>query len=559
YLSTLCSFDVHRLGREPGRLDLENQTVLENTQNLAFHNYKTFIRTAKCSKDIYDDFSLVEERLQGLIDKMPTFAEHGSQFVKEANDIVSIRQANSLTLTRHTGLLEILEIPQLMDTCVRNQYYEDALELMFFVKRFSKKFFVSEIPVVSSVILDVQRSTQLMLEQLLVQLHTTIQLPTCLKTVGFIRRLDCFSESELRVKFLQARNSWLESLLEVIPVGKSESEAFERITRIIEICRVHLFDIVTQYRAIFTDDLDIYLTNNTKTTTSSNASIFYCWINYRINQFLTSLDESLEIGVGNRLDSLLGQCMYFGQSFSRVGADFRNLLLRKFHRVQLKIFESGIDKATERFHVDMMAYSFTTSSHFELSKPPDAMRISNGDRNEAPPVQLLEYPPLAEYVNRVLTTFNNFRVSCPAFMLVDVPPLLSASLHKVAKSIAIFYKTEESGFSDRERISFVSFCQAFKDTVITYFNSCLGNLFPSNAVNELLGASGLSSTLRICDASSAIAVINSLPPIAESNAQLELVHPTITAATEVPSTTVGSEAFTNEIEPIKTVDFEPSR
>lgn len=67
-------------------------------------------------------------------------------FVKKAEEIGASRRMNSLTLNRHTEILEILEIPQLMDTCVRNGYYEEALELAAYAKRLEKKH--SALPVI---------------------------------------------------------------------------------------------------------------------------------------------------------------------------------------------------------------------------------------------------------------------------------------------------------------------------------------------------------------------------------------------------------------------------
>ncbi|XP_055993237.1 conserved oligomeric Golgi complex subunit 8 isoform X2 [Sorex fumeus] len=480
YLRELSGSGLERLRREPERLAEERAQLLQQTRDLAFANYKTFIRGAECTERIHRLFGDVEASLGHLLDRLPSFQQSCRNFVREAEEISSSRRMNTLTLNRHMEILEILEIPQLMDTCVRNSYYEEALELAAYVHRLERKY--SSIPVIQGIVTEVRQSMQLMLSQLIQQLRTNIQLPACLRVIGFLRCMDVFTEAELRVKFLQARDAWLRSILTAIP----NDDPYFHITKTIEACRVHLFDIITQYRAIFSDE-DPLLRPATGEHVVNESAIFHGWVLQKVSQFLQMLESDLHRGIGGRLDSLLGQCMYFGLSFSRVGADFRGQLVPVFQRVAISTFQKAVQEAVEKFQDEMISYTLISApAILGSSNLPAAVPVTQPGTLQ-PPMVLLDFPPLACFLNNILVAFNDLRLCCPVALAQDVTRALEDALAKVTKVILAFHRAEEAAFSSGERELFVQFCTAFLEDLVPYLNRCLQVLFPPAQIAQTLG------------------------------------------------------------------------
>jgi len=91
-------------------------------------------------------------------------------------------------------------------------------------KRLEESAFSSQtFAVVQSVGAEVESSWLAMLQQLLSALRTDLPLPKCLQLVGYLRRMELFSEEELRLKFLQCRDSWLQCLHAAVPKDDGET------------------------------------------------------------------------------------------------------------------------------------------------------------------------------------------------------------------------------------------------------------------------------------------------------------------------------------------------
>lgn len=139
YLLKLGTYSVESLIKEPDHLKHEANLLQDQIQDLAIRNYKTFIETAECSRELFSQFNLIESKLDKLLNDIPVFEISCKQFGEKSNGIDNLRKLNSLTLTKSGQLLELLELPQLMNSFINDGLYEDALELAAYVRKLHNK------------------------------------------------------------------------------------------------------------------------------------------------------------------------------------------------------------------------------------------------------------------------------------------------------------------------------------------------------------------------------------------------------------------------------------
>ena len=173
-----------------------------------------------------------------------------------------------------------------MDTCVRNGMFDEALDLLDHSRMLRAQHPDSAILGTGAIGGEVDRLAEAMLADLKRKLCSNVQLPVCLKLISHMRRLGFHTEPTLRVQFLQCRQSWLETLIRKLPDPKVDSYTY--LVRYSDIVRVHVFDIVTQYRAIFRDDTSMQDTA-AGGGCNSDHGLLHAWVTHASDSFLGKL------------------------------------------------------------------------------------------------------------------------------------------------------------------------------------------------------------------------------------------------------------------------------
>ena len=271
--------------------------------------------------------------------------------------------------------------------------------------------------------------------------------------------------------------------------------SIETLCRLTEVERLHLFDAIMMYRAVFFDSVA------TNTEASKQASIkesaaLYSWVLHRLFLFEQALKKHLpRIHEGGNLASVLEHCLYCGSSLSRVGLDFQPILHPLFEECVLHIFSATLANAVEAFNSKLESHKWVSlpapmaarSKVEGESKGGSEPNPDGADHQDlAPPYSIMVHVPLAVLTNGVLTALNDLR-HCA--LLSTIGPSASLLEQCVEHSCAsLLHYTQTRSLSLQDLALFHSAVKSMLEVCLPYYSSCFSRVFQGNGVARHAGA-----------------------------------------------------------------------
>ncbi|KAK4521455.1 uncharacterized protein ATC70_012070 [Mucor velutinosus] len=486
YLTKLTSLPLDSLLHEPTELREEQAKAKRDAQQLAFRDYPCFLHAQTCRHQVEETLDGLDVHLGEFLSSVPELQEACEIFSQQAKEIKEERGKITRVLEHQNVLTDLLEIPQLMETCVWNGYYSEAMDLASHVRLLQVRY---PLPTVKSIHQQVQSSSDLMLVQLISHLRKPIRLAAAMNVVGFLRRMDVFdSETELRMVFLRCRHDFLQQRLARIKRDVSEesrqrsSDAFEYLKKFIDVMREQMFEIGTQYISIFS--------NEQGTLLSDYMVHVIGLIKAALDTYLPMIEDT------SALTSLLTQLQYCGMSLGRIGLDFRHIFVHSFEEAVQPMILRWIDSATEDLvqKITKASHESTAPSAWMSSKATSQSSSSNENRDEAkrhafqPPMLLVSYPSLAIFTNGVLSAFNALRLLPAISLYIPVQNHLEACFLEIGTSLRQ-YCDQAASYTPDEVTYLQSYAAAYVRCCLPYLKSCLvdgiyGNLLMPSAADE---------------------------------------------------------------------------
>ena len=179
------------------------------------------------------------------------------------------------------------------------------------------------------------------------------------------------------------------------------------------------------------DPANEFATSEVAVGSSLGALLLANWAGERVGDFLDILESWLpRIQEGAFLASVMEQTAYCARALGRVGMDFSSLARGPFRDAVLRILDIGLHAALDHWKEALRIHRWNTpiasaAALAALVPPPAAPPLATEDgapppsarasrqTGLTPPVELLQHPIVAVFLNHILAALNELRPCAP--------------------------------------------------------------------------------------------------------------------------------------------------
>ncbi|KAG8722405.1 hypothetical protein FRC09_006300 [Ceratobasidium sp. 395] len=445
YLKHISSLDLASIRMEPSALSSEASQLKTELTNLCHDQHGTFLTVHSTTRDLALSFSSLDSSLGTMLTALPDLESQCRTFAASTRQIQQSRSRASLVLEQHDKLLDVLTIPQLIDTCARNGHYAEALDLASHASNLAARF--PDIQAICDVAAEAEVCVRTIRASLLMSLREPAKLPALVKAVNLLRRMRALEENQLAVAFLTGRIANLNvSIAAIERDGVDQLEDASRyLKRYVDIFRENLHEIVTQFSTIF---LERTPTEVSKSITELQSYLLGEIAHHVVGSLNGVLQFTLpHISDPSTLNALLSQLSYCGSAFARIGLDFRPMLPMLFEQAVLKgvsrMLEEGaavfIQRLTNMQRLQKLPSLWLITPE-QASDPPKSPKTIASHSAHLPPSLLAAYPPIATLANAHIAALNQLRLFSPTSILPDVYDLFCKSLAESGAALLVYAK-----------------------------------------------------------------------------------------------------------------------
>ncbi|KZV82976.1 Dor1-domain-containing protein [Exidia glandulosa HHB12029] len=415
YIAQLAALPLQQIKDEPGALQ---QSALQLTQSLTalcHAQYPTFLLAHGSSSTLNSTLADLDSTLESLIASLSPLNDQCTQFAKSTQPVLAQRRAAALLLEHHDKLLDLLELPQLLTTCIVNSSYQEALDLIAHARQLATRF--PDVAVVQDVRAEVEHAARVMAAQLLGVLREPAKLPVLFRAVNFLRRMAELDEDELALAFLTSRLALFDAT--VAALDKSGDDDVDFLRKYSDAFRECAYDVVSQYTTIFLEHAQPHVHVELHHLLASFVHTLSQRLVALVRTTFVPSDTARLLPPGN-IATLLTRLSYTAQSLARLGLDLRPL------------FDAPSQQSivlSARIALEAAADDFLRVLPNHLAAKVPAPSTSDDQRPlHVPPASLAAFLPLAQLTNALAGALNNLRLLAPPATRDDVYALFAQTL-----------------------------------------------------------------------------------------------------------------------------------